>query len=365
MLARMHNSLPDRRVGVAVIFGGRNTEHSVSCHSAESVMLHLDRDRYEVVPVYISRDGAWSVRADDLAAAEEAATPPRADGWSPLPSMVDALRRLRSVDVILPCLHGPYGEDGTLQGLLDLIGVPYVGSGVLASAAAMDKEFAKKVVSAEGIAVTDGVVLRAGDLDVAPADRTRLGLPVFVKPARGGSSLGVTRVDDWKDLPAAIRAARRADSKVLIEAAQSGREIDVALLEGPDGTVAAGPALEIKVASDSAFFDFEAKYEASTTRFVIPADLDERTSRLLADSARRVFDALGCAGLLRVDFFLTVVDGRAVPVFNEANSLPGLTELSQFPQVWQADGVSYPELLDRLLTVAMSQHRHLAPAGRR
>jgi D-alanine-D-alanine ligase len=231
---------------------------------------------------------------------------------------------------------------------------------VLASATAMDKEFAKKIVAAEGIAVADGVVLRAGDDDLPPADRARLGLPVFVKPARGGSSVGVSRVDDWAGLTAAIAVARRCDTKVLIEAAVIGREIDIALLQTPGGEVIAGPALEIKVAGDSAFFDFDAKYRSAAAEFVIPADLDPGTARVLAEAACRVFDALGCAGLLRVDFFLTTVDGRPVPVFNEVNSLPGLTELSQFPQIWRAGGIPYPELLDHLVGTALARARRPA-----
>ena len=327
------------RTRVAVIFGGRSTEHDVSCRSALSVLRYLDPERYDVVPVRISRDGVWSIDPGEPAGA-------------PLASMLAVLDRLRDVDVVLPCLHGPYGEDGTLQGLLDQAGIPYVGSGVLASATAMDKEFAKKIVAAEGVTVADGVVLRAGVDDVAPADRARLGLPVFVKPARGGSSVGVSRVDDWADLAAAVKVARECDTKVLVEAAVTGREIDIALLELPGGAVVAGPALEIKVAGGSAFFDFEAKYQDAAAEFVIPAELDEPTARLLADTARRVFAALGCAGLLRADFFLTTVDGRAVPVFNEVNTLPGLTEHSQFPQIWRAGGIPYPELLDRLLSTA-------------
>lgn len=346
------------RTRVAVIFGGRSTEHDVSCRSAVSVLRFLDRARYEVVPIRISREGEWLVGADRPGAALEAMTPRDSGGRaSPADSLFAALDRLQSVDVAFPCLHGPYGEDGTVQGFLELAGVRYVGSGVLASATAMDKEFTKKIVGAEGIAVADGIVLRAGDVDLGPADRARLGLPVFVKPARSGSSVGVSRVDDWNKLASAIAAARECDTKVLVEAAVSGREIDLGLLQQPDGEVVVGPPLEITVGGGSSFFDYSAKYQPGAAEFVIPADLNPQSAALLAHTARRVFDVLGCAGLLRADFFLTEVNGRVVPVLNEVNSMPGLTELSQFPQIWRAGGLSYPELLDRLLSTALASPR--------
>jgi D-alanine-D-alanine ligase len=261
---------------------------------------------------------------------------------------------LRSVDVAFPVLHGPFGEDGTLQAVLEMAGIPYVGSGVLASATAMDKAFTKTILAAEGIAVADGVVL-CGDDEVGPADRERLGLPVFVKPARSGSSVGVSRVDDWEELEQAIVLARKHDTKVLVEAAVIGREVDVAVLQRPDSSIEVGPALEIN--HTASFFDFDVKYTPGAAEFVIPAVLEPAHRELLEDTARRVFEALGCAGLLRVDFFLTEVDGRAVVVMNEVNTLPGLTELSQFPQIWRAAGLPYAGLLDQLLSTAASTAR--------
>lgn len=333
----------NQRRRIAVIFGGRSSEHEVSRRSADSVLRFLDPARYDVVPLYITRDGEWQLDGPD-----------RTAGHS-LPGLLDVLDVLHTVDAAFPCLHGLYGEDGTVQGLLEQAGVPYVGSGVLASAASMDKEFTKKIVAPEGIAVADAVVLREGDSEVSPADRVRLGLPVFVKPARGGSSVGVSRVDDWARLPAAIAAARRWDGKVLVEAAVHGREIDIALLEQPGGRVVAGPPLEISVGATSEFFDFEAKYRIGGAEFVIPARLDPVDAGLLVRTARRVFDVLGCAGLLRVDFFLSKVGGRTVPVLNEVNTMPGLTELSQYPRIWQAAGMSYPQLLDQLIDTALSR----------
>jgi D-alanine-D-alanine ligase len=346
-------------VKVAVIFGGRSTEHEVSCRSAASVLQFLDRTRYEVLPIRITLDGVWLVGVDrpsatvDVAALREMTPEDRRRRTTPVESMFDVLDALRDVDVVLPCLHGPFGEDGTLQSVLEFAGIPYVGSGVLASAASMDKEFTKKILAAEGIPVADGVVLRTPDDVVTPADRERLGLPVFVKPARGGSSIGVSRVDDWAELDAAVKMARSCDTKVLVEAAVPGREIDIGVLERPGGAVVVSPTLEIKVAEQHAFFDFEAKYRDGATAFIIPAELEPATTAALADLAARVFTALGCAGLLRVDFFLPIVDGRIVPTVNEVNTMPGLTSVSQFPQMWRAAGTPYDELLDLLIETAL------------
>jgi D-alanine-D-alanine ligase len=347
------------KVRVAVIFGGRSAEHEVSCRSAASVFRFLDRSRYEVTPIRITRDGRWQVGVDTGPETADTivsgAAYPDDDGRSPLDSLTGALDALKAVDAAFPVMHGPYGEDGTTQALLDLAGIPYVGSGVLASAASMDKEFTKKIVAAEGIAVADGVVLREDDGDdISPEDQARLGLPVFVKPSCSGSSVGVSRVDDWADLPRAVRHAREHDTKVLIEVAVVGREVDLSVLQHPDGTIEVGPALEINLKSSEGFFDFDAKYTSGMVEFRIPAELDPAHLELLSDAARRSFRALGCAGLLRVDFFLAEIDGEAVPVLNEVNTLPGFTELSQFPQMWRAAGVEYPELLDRLFATALA-----------
>jgi len=350
---------------VAVLFGGRSTEHDVSCRSAASVVQYLDRGRYEVVPVRITVEGEWIVGVDRATSAvDETALremTPEPDGWRPtiVESLFRALEALRHVDVVMPILHGPYGEDGTVQSVLELAGIPYVGSGVLASAASMDKEFTKKILAAEGIAVADGVVLRDDADEVSAADREELGLPVFVKPARGGSSIGVSRVDDWAALPGAVEAARLCDTKVLVEAGVPGREIDIGVLELPDGRLVASPPLEIRVAADHGFFDYDAKYREGLTEFVIPADLDAPTMELLAAEAVRVFRTLGCAGLLRVDFF--VEPGKSLTV-NEVNTMPGFTAMSQYPRMWQAAGTAYPELLDVLIETALAGARRPAPA---
>lgn len=353
-------------VKVAVIFGGRSTEHDVSCSSAASVLQFLDRTRYEVLPIRITVDGLWLVGTDrpgypvDVAALR-AMTPEHPERpTSPVESLFEALEALRTVDVVLPCLHGAYGEDGTLQSVLEFAGLPYVGSGVLASAVSMDKEFTKKILAAEGIPVADGVVLRSPGDTLTAAERERLGLPVFVKPASGGSSIGVSMVAaDWAGLDAAVALARSTDAKVIVEAAVPGREIDIGVLERPGGELVVGPSLEIKVADEHTFFDFDAKYGHGAA-FIIPAELDPATAAALELTALRVFRALGCAGLLRVDFFLPIVDGRIVPTVNEVNTMPGFTAASQFPQMWHAAGTPYDELLDLLLQTALRATPSLA-----
>ncbi|MGI5215065.1 D-alanine--D-alanine ligase family protein [Plantactinospora sp. CA-290183] len=336
---------------MAVIGGGRSGEHDVSRRSAESVLAHLDPARYDPLPVLITRAGEWIFDTD-----------------APV-DVFEAVQRLRGVDVIFPTLHGPYGEDGTLQAVLELTGVPYVGNGVLASAAGMDKEFTKKLLAAEGLPVAAAVVLRPRDVvtlgpDGVPADAQLrgLGLPVFVKPARAGSSLGVSRVDRWDDLPDAVRLARRSDPKVLVEAAVAGREIDLAVLERPDGRLDVGPPLEIRVADDRPFFDFDAKYAGRGTVFDIPARLGEAVVAELSDLAARAFRALGCGGLARIDFFLA--DG-VTPVVNEINTFPGFTAVSQYPRIWQVAGLDYPELLEVLVRTALRRHagRAAVPIG--
>lgn len=355
-------------INVAVLFGGRNTEHQVSCQSAVGVLSHLDRGLYHVTPVHITTDGVWVPGIDagppaDVESLLAGFNPgEKPEQQEPLASIAAALQVLSNVDVVFPVLHGPFGEDGTMQGLLQMAGTPYVGSGVLASATAMDKEFTKKLLATAGFEVADGVVVRPDDETVEPADRERLGLPVFVKPARGGSSIGVSRVDNWDDLAAALDEARARDSKVLVEAAVHGREIDVAVLEKADGTVVTAPALEIQIAEDRGFFDYEGKYTDAGTTFIIPAALNATQERLLAEAAVGVFRALGCAGLLRADFFLIERDGHSVPVVNEVNTIPGLTSHSQYPQMWQAAGVSYAQLLDELIATALASGRRAVAA---
>ncbi|WP_328611528.1 D-alanine--D-alanine ligase [Amycolatopsis sp. NBC_00345] len=322
------------RIRVAVLHGGRSGEHEVSLKSGRSVIDHLDPGRYDVVPILITPDGRW------------------AGGEGEPGGLAHAIGLFEGVDVVFPALHGEFGEDGTVQSLLEMVGVPYVGNGVFAGAAGMDKEFTKKLLVADGLAVADGVVLRATDETLTPEEIDRLGFPMFVKPARTGSSLGISKVDAEEELAQAIKLAKDFDTKVLVEAAVPGREVDVAVLEHPDGRLEAGPALEIRIDSGHTFFDYEAKYSDATTIFDIPARLDDELREAVERQALAAFRSLGCRGLLRVDFFLR--DG-VTPVVNEVNTFPGFTAASQFPQMWRAAGVEFPELLDILVTTALAR----------
>jgi D-alanine-D-alanine ligase len=370
--ARFPAETTDRgRVRVAVVFGGRSNEHAISCVSAGSILRNLDPERFEVVAVGITPDGSWVLTDGDPAAlaitnrqlpgvsSESgtelalAADPQRAGQLVSLsPGGAEVLA---SVDVVFPVLHGPYGEDGTIQGLLELAGVPYVGAGVLASAAGMDKEFTKKLLVAEGLPIGAYTVLRASQPTLDPGQRERLGLPVFVKPARGGSSIGVSRVTSWEELPAAIAHARRHDPKVIVEAAVVGRELECGVLEFPDGTVQASTVGEIRVAGvrgrEDSFYDFATKYLDDAAELDVPAKVDDEVSDAVRELAIRAFKAIDCQGLARVDFFLTD-DG---PMINEVNTMPGFTTISMYPRMWAATGVDYPTLLATMVATALAR----------
>ncbi|MDT7662289.1 MAG: D-alanine-D-alanine ligase [Pseudonocardiales bacterium] len=363
----------ERRIRVAVVFGGRSSEHAISCVSAGSVLGHLDRERFEVVPVGITPEGGWVLGRDDpealsiqnrqLPAVDSTGTSLALPADPTLGGLVRldpgrAGEVLSAVDVVFPVLHGPYGEDGTIQGLLELAGTPYVGAGVLASAAAMDKEFTKKLLAAEGLPVGDVVVLRPGVATLSDAQRDRLGLPVFVKPARAGSSVGITKVASWAALPAAIAAAREHDPKVLVEAAVVGREVECGVLEFPDGSVRASLPAEIRLVgsgedgSAPEFYDFESKYLDDVCEFDIPAKLDDATTERVRELAIAAFTALDSQGLARVDFF-ALEDGSLV--VNEVNTMPGFTPISMFPRMWAVTGVDYPALLATLIETALAR----------
>jgi D-alanine-D-alanine ligase len=361
------------RIRVAVVFGGRSSEHAISCVSAGSVLAHLDRDRFEVLPVGITRDGAWVLGRDDPGALSiQDRRLPAVDGTGPALALpADPTRRglvrldpgragelLSAVDVVFPVLHGAYGEDGTIQGLLELAGTPYVGAGVLASATGMDKEFTKKLLAAEGLPVGDLVVLRPGADTLTEAQRDQLGLPVFVKPARAGSSVGITKVTSWRQLADAVAAARVYDPKVLVEAAVPGREIECGVLEFPDGAVRASVPAEIRLVRpgpDGAvpeFYDFQAKYLDDVCEFDIPAKLDDATAERVRELSVAAFRALDCRGLARVDFF--VREDGAVLV-NELNTMPGFTPISMYPRMWAVTGIDYPVLLSTLIETALAR----------
>ncbi|MBF6329265.1 D-alanine--D-alanine ligase family protein [Nocardia transvalensis] len=362
----------NNRIRVGVVFGGRSNEHAVSCVSAGFVLRNLDPQRFEALPIGITRDGAWVLAGSDaraLAIADRslpavdggntelvlAADPTRAGSLVPL----DGTAGPGALDVVFPVLHGAFGEDGTVQGLLEMAGLPYVGPGVLASATGMDKEFMKKLLVAEGIPVGEHVVLRPGVATVSEADRERLELPVFVKPARGGSSIGITKVDNWDDLDAAIAVARQHDPKVLVEASIAGREVECGVLEFPDGRVQASVVAEIRMPEVDAepgaqvpdFYDFDTKYLDDVCEFDIPAKLDDDVAQQIRELAVGAFRALDCQGLARVDFFVTA-DG---PVINEINTMPGMTSISMYPRMWEATGIDNATLVTTLIETALAR----------
>jgi D-alanine-D-alanine ligase len=331
------------------------------------VLTHLDRARYDVVAVGIAPDGAWVLGTDDpgelvirdrvLPSVDPTATALALPGDPTRGGLVvlepgRASELLGGVDVVFPVLHGPYGEDGTVQGLLEMAGVPYVGAGVLASAAGMDKEFTKKLLAAEGLPGGDRVVLRPGTGTVTAAERDRLGLPVFVKPARAGSSVGITRVTDWAGLDAAVAAARAHDPKVLVEAAVVGREVECGVLEFPDGSVRASVPAEIRIVGDAAFYDFDAKYLDDVCEFDIPAKLDDDLTERVREMSLAAFRALDGQGLARVDFF---VGPNGELTVNEVNTMPGFTPISMFPRMWAVTGIDYPMLLTTLIETARAR----------
>ncbi|NLF04432.1 MAG: D-alanine--D-alanine ligase [Actinomycetales bacterium] len=396
------------RPRVLVLFGGVSGEHSISCVTAGGVLRAIDRERYDVLAVGITRSGRWVEVSDDpdrwaivdgvlpevedipgrvilpqagdRAVAHVIPESPGAEGASgaqgsgdlavgqegdaddgalAAPVLGGDLRELGPVDVVFPLLHGPYGEDGTLQGMLELAGVRFVGAGVLASAVSMDKQFMKLVLSGQGLPVGPYTVIPPGEWerDRATWEETvsTLGLPVFVKPARAGSSLGVTRVAALEDLGAAIAAAREHDPKVLVEAEIRGREIECAVLGGRDGEL---PRVslpgEIKVhGGEDTFYDFGSKYlDEGEVDLICPAELPEVVIDRVQDVARRTFEAVSGEGLARVDVFVTE-DGDVV--VNEINTMPGFTPISMYPRMWAASGIDYPHLVHELIQLALAR----------
>ena len=379
-----------------MVFGGQGPEHAISCMGAGTVLAMLDRDRYEVVPVGILPDGRWVLTRDeperlaisgrtlpsvaavagpDAAAAPGPgnAAPPDApapghtvaSGPTAAAPVASVPGVLAGVDVVLPILHGPFGEDGTIQGLLEMAGVRYVGAGVLASAVGLDKEYMKLVFAARGLPICPYVVVRdrewqggPGAGGAATAERKRvydaiaeLGYPVFVKPARGGSSIGTSKANDQAAVTEAIEGARRYDAKVIVERAVDGAEIECAVLEGLDG----GPPDtslpgQLVIAGGEEFYDFEAKYLDPAGSMAIPAPVPRDVIDEIRRMAGAAFEAVSCQGFARVDFFYTR-DGTIL--VNEINTIPGMTATSYFPKMWEATGLPLPQLLDRMITTAL------------
>jgi D-alanine-D-alanine ligase len=374
-----------RKIRVAVVFGGRGPEHQVSCMGGGNMLRAIDRSRYEVVPVGITTDGNWVQVADApeklavtdgrLPTVESVAEPGGASllPWSSGGLVASAPARIPNlfgeVDVVLPVLHGPFGEDGTIQGLLEMAGVPYVGAGVLASAVSMDKEYMKLIFKAKGLPVGPHVVVGERDWPSPEAaatgepmsveakrvldDIAELGWPLFVKPARGGSSIGTSKAHDMEQLAAAIATARQFDPKVLVEAAIDGVEVEVSVLEGIDGappdTSLPG---QLRVDGGEEFWDFEAKYLDAASGMAIPAPLPDNALEEFRRLAAAAFEAVSCEGLARVDFFYTT-DGQIV--LNEINTMPGLSPASYFQKMWEASGLAFPDLIDRLLQTALKK----------
>lgn len=349
------------KLRIGLLFGGRSVEHAVSLTSAASILSALDETRYEITLVAIDQDGRWHLGTPALPPEAtlqgEAVNLPAAPGEHTIvASAPGATGRAVNLDVIFPIIHGPGGEDGTLQGLLELAGVPYVGSGVLGSALQMDKEVAKRLLHAAGLPVVPWKLVQKRELGRSPAEVAdgaldQLGLPVFVKPANLGSSVGISIVEERDALIPALREAARYDAKILVEKAIDARDVEVALL-GNDPVETSIPG---EIRTPHSFYDYQAKYADEETELLIPAPITEEETRTLQQMALVAFRTLEGAGLGRVDFLM---DRNSGEIFvNEVNSLPGFTRGSMFPLLWQASGLPYPALLDRLIELALERHR--------
>lgn len=376
--------MDQRKIRVAVVFGGRGPEHSVSCLGAGNTLNAIDRDRYEVIPIGITTDGTWvpvpdrperlALTGGELPSVESAAAEPATGLAAREPASTADLAPVRpgqlpavlsDVDVVLPIIHGPFGEDGSLQGLLEMAGVKYAGAGVLASAVGIDKEYMKLIFAARGLPVVRHVVVRERDWPLPGAGEAtpeskrvldaiaELGWPLFVKPARGGSSIGTSKASDMGQLHESIELARQFDRKVLVEAAVDGVEIEVSVLEG----VAGGPPDtslpgQMMIEGDDEFYDFGTKYLDPEDRMAIPAPIPAAAADEIRRMAAEAFEAVSCEGLARVDFFYTT-DGRVL--INEINTLPGMTPTSYFQKLWEASGLPFGQLLDRVIQTALAK----------
>ena len=341
--------MPRDKTRVLVLFGGRSSEHEVSVRSASSVIAALDAERFEAIPLAIDRNGRW------LHAERSAAL---------LPTEIASACRLGSVrvshepgrshgfDIAFPALHGPYGEDGRIQGLFDMAGIPYVGSGVLGSACGMDKDIMKRLVRERGMPTLRHVVVWPGQADARAAEiEGRIGYPAFVKPANLGSSVGIRRVLDRSSLVEAVLHASEFDRKVIVERGVDAREIECAVL-GNDAPEASVPA---EIVTPGGFYDYQAKYITDEAQLLVPAALPAEQATAIRGLAVDAFAAIGCSGLARVDFFIERGSGRVL--INEVNTMPGFTSISMFPRMWAASGIPYPRLVERLIELGFERHR--------
>jgi D-alanine-D-alanine ligase len=344
-----------RRLRVALVAGGRSSEHEISLLSARAVLEALDPDRYDVVSVAIGRDGRWSLGSPELGSGGNALVSDTRTGPAetlPVPADGGTLAALGAVDVVLPILHGPFGEDGTVQGLLELADVAYVGAGVAASALAMDKDLFKKVLRDSGIPVAAHHAIRLGD----PVENP-FGYPVFVKPARLGSSVGISKVHDESELASAVALARRHDEKVLVEEFVEGTEVECGVL----GNRVPPPVASLPGRIDTLeheWYDYASKYDENGMQLVIPPELPQETIELVQKRAVDAFIASECEGLARVDFFVRASDGEVI--VNELNTMPGFTVTSVYAKLFEASGVPYVELVDRLIALALERHERRA-----
>jgi D-alanine-D-alanine ligase len=334
-----------RRLRIALVAGGRSSEHEISLASARSVLEALDPDRYDVTTIAIGRDGRWELEAGSPSHALLPGTEPGPAETLPVPAdSKEVATTMGDVDVVLPILHGPFGEDGTVQGLLELAGVPYIGAGVAASAVCMDKDFTKKVLRESGIPVARHHTLREGDELQNP-----FGYPVFVKPARLGSSVGITKAHDEDELRAAVELARRHDDKVLVEEFIAGTEVECGIL----GNRTPIASVVGEIVPHNEWYDYAAKYDEGGSDIIVPARIDDGTAKRVQELAVDSFIATECEGMARIDFF---VRESGEVVVNEINTIPGFTATSVYARLFEASGVSYPELLQRLIDLALERH---------
>lgn len=342
---------------LVVLFGGVSAEHDVSCVTAAHVLAAANRETYDLVPIGIAKDGTWLRNDKAIAALAEGSELP--DKLEPAGTVVDPLTAIGGGDtdaitVVLPLLHGPHGEDGTIQGMLELFKVPYVGAGVLSSAVCMDKAMSKVVAEHFGIPQCRWIEFRDGIDDpntIVARAAEELGLPVFVKPANLGSSVGITKAHDVSELDKAIDLALRYDDVVIIEENVTAREIEVAVL----GNTAPEASVPGEILPGGEFYDYEDKYVTGAAQLVIPAELPADAAREVRELAAKAFTALRCVGLARVDFFYE--SGGRGWLLNEINTIPGFTPGSMYPKLWEASGVRYPDLIDQLVTLALDAHR--------
>jgi D-alanine-D-alanine ligase len=347
----------DGRVRLVVLFGGRSAEHEISCISAFNLLRAVDPERYDVVPIGITRAGQWMDASDTSI---ESAT---ASGALPSPDLSPGTSELplagklpaspgQGTTVVFPLLHGPMGEDGTIQGLLELAGVPYIGSGVLGSSVCMDKGMAKDVLQAHGIPQARWMTGRVGELgvDVQRELGDALGFPMFVKPANLGSSIGISRADNASELRQAIELAASYDEYLVFEEAVQGREIEVAVL----GDRTPRASLPGEIVCDGTFYGFEEKYRTPATKLLIPAPLSDSEVAEVQALAVKTFKALRAEGMARVDFFYS---NEGQFLVNEVNTIPGFTPISMYPMLWEASGLSYAALIDELVDLALQRHQ--------